>query len=95
MTPLQQLRKYGHWDMRMGFFPGCYRFQKNNVFHFYGVIAAKKILRKKAVLYIGVAQKEYVTIHIEKWVGKARAVAIKGYGTGTLDSIQCEWYTLV
>ncbi len=42
MTPLQQLRKYGYWDMTDGFFPGCYVYFKNNQVHFYGVIAAKK-----------------------------------------------------
>jgi hypothetical protein len=78
------------------FFPGCFRFIKNGSIFFYGVIACKRVSRsKKAVVYIGVGPREYMTLHIPKWFGKAKAVIIKGSGKGNIDAIECETYTLI
>jgi DNA polymerase III alpha subunit len=97
LSPIQQLRKYGYWDMSdNSFFPGCFRFIKNGSIFFYGVIACKRVSRsKKAVVYIGVGPREYMTLHIPKWFGKAKAVIIKGSGKGNIDAIECETYTLI
>lgn len=93
MTALQQLRKFGTWDMSEGFFPGCYIYHKNGHTHFYGLIAAKKTYSKKAALYIGVGD-QYFMVRIEKWYGKSKCVAIRGMGIGMKD-IQCLEYQLI
>lgn len=97
MSPIQQLRKYGYWDMSdKSFFPGCVRFNKNDKIYFYGVIACKRVYRsKRAMVYIGIGPNDYMTLHIPKWFGKAKAVIIKGSGKGTKESIECDSYTLI
>jgi hypothetical protein len=50
---------------------------------------------KRAMVYIGVGPNDYMTLHIPKWFGKAKAVIIKGSGKGTKESIECDSYTLI
>jgi predicted transcriptional regulator len=97
MTPLQQLRTFGYWNMSdKVFFPGCYRFIKNNRVHFYGVIAVKRVYRsRRAMVYIGIAPQQYMTLLIPKWFGKAKCVIISGSGIGTIDEIECDSYKLL
>lgn len=100
LTPLQQVRKFGTWDMNEGFFPGCYVYYKNGQTHFYGLLASKKTYSKKAILYIGVGE-TYLTIRIDKWYGKSKCVAIRGVGMsicgidGYENDIQCSEYQLI
>jgi len=70
---------------------------KNGQIHFYGVIAARKILkgRKSAALYIGVGPQQYTNLFVDKWYGKYKTVIIKGVGTGTKEAIQVENYQLI
>jgi hypothetical protein len=81
--------------MKLGFFPGCYFYYKNQQVFFYGIIASKKVIHSKAILYIGVASQQYVTIRIDKWYSKSKTVAVRGYGTGTKYTIDCIHYQLL
>jgi Bacterial DNA polymerase III alpha NTPase domain/Type III restriction enzyme, res subunit/Bacterial DNA polymerase III alpha subunit finger domain len=96
LSDIQHLRKLGYWNMEGNrFFPDCCLYFKNEQIHFYGVIAARKIIHKKAILYIGVGPQKFVTLRISKWFGKSKTSIIKGYGTGTKDVIDCIYYQLL
>jgi DNA polymerase III alpha subunit len=96
VTALQSMRKLGYWKMKDGFYPDCHLYFKNQQVHFYGIIAARKVIRNTiAILYIGIGPQRYVTVRIKKWYGKAKTVSIRGYGTGNSEIIDCIHYTLV
>ena len=71
-------------------------YRKNDRVYFYGVIATKRVYRsKRAMVYLGIAKRQYITVNIPKWFGKAKCVIVKGSGIGTLDTIECDSYQLV
>ena len=48
LKPCEQLKKYGYWIIKeKEFFPGCYMFIKDNVYHFNGIIASTRMIKNK------------------------------------------------
>jgi len=46
LTPLDQLKKYGYWIIKnKEFFPGCYMFMKDGLYHFNGIIASSRMIK--------------------------------------------------
>ena len=100
---LQQLKKYGCWDMKNDTFYGnCYAYYKtiNNerICNFKGLIAASRVLsygkNKRIVLFIGVGKKKYIEIIISgKFYYDSRHIIVRGKGKeinklyGTLDCL--------
>ena len=56
------------------FFPGCYYYKNDNIYHFNGIIASMRLKNnpnskektKYAMIYIGVDSKKYIQVNIDK-----------------------------
>tara|TARA_B000000557_G_C20510834_1_gene332069 strand:- start:14 stop:421 length:408 start_codon:yes stop_codon:yes gene_type:complete len=66
LTQVEQLKRFGYWNMIKGkFFPNCYFYKKNDVYYYGGLIASLRILdlkEKKIVSSIGVAPGVYIEL---------------------------------
>ena len=85
-SPLEQLQKYGYWNMKDdSFFPDCYGVIHNEYYHFMGVIASSRILRygkkRNLILFVGIGKQEYIEITVKgKFKFDSQIVIIKGKG---------------
>ncbi len=96
--PIQQLRKYGTWDMLDDtFMERCYYFYQEPYYYFQGLIANSRSMNygknKKLILFVGVEKKKYIEVIV---VGNikfdSRKVMIKGKGKLTnklYSTIEC------
>ena len=73
LTPIEQLRDFGYWDMKTDyFFPGCYYFKNKNNYVIKGIIASSRMIsrgkKNVLVLFIGYNKGKYceVTINYPK-----------------------------
>ncbi len=69
LTPIEQLRTYGYWDMKSDrFFPGCYYFKNDNNYVIKGIIASSRMLskgkKKTLILFIGYNKNKYCEVTI-------------------------------
>ena len=70
LTPYEQLKQYGYWDLnKYYFFPGCYFYYENDIYFFKGVIASLRVIHNKIpqyIFYIGVGPGSYKEIIVNK-----------------------------
>ena len=64
---MQQLQKYGTWNMKDdSFMEGCYFFYQSPYYHFCGLIANSRSLNygriKKLILFVGVEKNKYIEV---------------------------------
>ena len=85
--PLEQLKKFGFWDMdEYEFFPNCYGFTNGSGFYiFRGIIASSKMLSygksKKLLVFVGVDKNKYIEVLITgRFKYTSQNVIIKGMG---------------
>jgi len=86
IPPIEQLRKYGYWDMKGDeFYHDCYCFENNGFYIFKGLIASSRIINfgktKKIAFFIGISKNKYIDVIVNnnyKYNGKS--VLIKGKG---------------
>ena len=69
LTPIEQLRDFGYWDMKTDyFFPGCYYFKNKNNYVIKGIIASSRMIsrgkKNVLVLFIGYNKGKYCEITI-------------------------------
>ena len=87
LRQLDQLRKYGYWEMKTDkFFPGCYFYKKTEEeYYFSGIIASLKIFagknKYKAVLFICVGKNKYIEIVSHDTYYNKKFIGIKGRAT--------------
>ena len=86
LTQIEELKKYGYWTIKTDkFFPDCYYYSDNNIYHFRGLIASSKFRKyknkQKLIIFAGVLKGIYIEIEI---IGDIyydlKKVIIKGYG---------------
>ena len=70
INKLEQLRKYGYWNMEDElFFPNCYHFNSNGYEIFRGLIASSRTLNynknKQLIVFVGVEKQKYIEIVIK------------------------------
>ena len=70
INKLEQLRKYGYWNMEDElFFPNCYHFNSNGYEIFRGLIASSRTLNynknKQLIVFVGVDKQKYIEIVIK------------------------------
>ena len=73
LTPVDQLKQFGYWDMKTdNFFPGCYFFKNKNNYVIRGIIASSRIIsrgkKKILIMFIGYDKGKYceVTVNYPK-----------------------------
>jgi len=66
LTQVEQLTRYGYWDMKPGeFFPGSYFYKKDDVYYFGGLIASLRVLdwkKRTIVSSVGVGPGKYIEL---------------------------------
>ena len=66
LTQVEQLTRYGYWNMKHDeFFPGCYFYKKDNVYYFGGLIASLRVLdwkKRVIVCSVGVGSGKYIEL---------------------------------
>ena len=83
---MQQLQKYGTWNMKDdSFMEGCYFFYQSPYYHFCGLIANSRSLNygktKKLILYVGVEKNKYIEVIVTGNIKyNSQKVMIKGKG---------------
>ena len=82
---LNQLKKYGYWNMKTDdFFENCYYFQSNGYYIFKGLIAASRTLNykyKKLVLFVWIGKNKYIEVVKSNFNNfDSRKVIVKGKG---------------
>jgi len=64
-SPLEQVKRYGYWEVKdESFFPNCSFQLKDNEYHVQGIIASVRNIRNLLILHVGVAPKHYIELHI-------------------------------
>lgn len=88
--PLQQLKKLGYWNMTMNeFFPGCYLYSNNNIYHFKGLIASSRTLRNGiTIIFLGVDKQKYIEISAKN-INTDKKVGYIGKGRMNEGIIEC------
>ena len=73
LTPVDQLKQFGYWDMKTdNFFPGCYFFKNKNNYVIRGIIASSRMIsrgkKKILIMFIGYDKGKYceVTVNYPK-----------------------------
>ena len=104
LTPIEQLRTYGYWDMKSDkFFPGCYYFKNDNNYVIKGIIASSRMLskgkKKCLVLFIGYNKGNYCEMTINNPNGfNGKIIGVKSTCKCTdkiqqcYESIHCEFF---
>jgi len=69
LTPVEQLKQFGYWDMKTDkFFPGCYYFKNKNNHVIKGIIASSRLIsrgkKKILIMFIGYDRGKYCEITI-------------------------------
>ena len=100
-TQIQQLKKFGFWDMthtQDTFYKNCYYFKTNEFYIFRGLIASSRTLsygkNKTNIIFIGVSKNQYIEIVVNGNIYyNAQKVLVKGKGKLTnklYNTITCE-----
>ena len=96
--PLQQLKKYGTWDMiDDSFMEGCYFHYQNPYYYFKGLIANSRSIHygktKKIILLVGVEKQKYIEVIITGNIKfNAKKIIVKGKGRMTNElysTVEC------
>ena len=95
----EHLQRFGVWDISNGhFYPNCYGYYRNNIYHFRGLIAQTKVLTNTIIVFLGVGIKKYIEIIIKNHrfnKNNFTKFGIKGYGKlldNNILSIECIRY---
>lgn len=97
-TPVEQMRRFGFWDMTdRQFFPDCYfRTTSSSMIEFKGLIASSRLLhaknnRYRLILFIGTAPQHYVeiTCHLSRPLPVSKYIGIEGIGRMTDPYLSC------
>ena len=69
LTPVEQLKQFGYWDMKTdNFFPGCYFFKNKNNFVIKGIIASSRLIsrgkKRILVMFVGYNKGKYCEITV-------------------------------
>lgn len=96
-TSKEELYKYGYWNMKHGrFFPNCYLLNRNNIYHFRGLIASSRCIKKGnsriKVMLICVNVGKFIEIISENTNG-AKKMIVKG--KATLDKKEFDIYKAI
>jgi hypothetical protein len=80
----EHFNKYGIWNLKLNhFYPKCYGFIQNNIYHFKGLIASIKALQNIIIYCISIAPNKYIEIIIDnkkKHFTSFKSKEIKGIG---------------
>jgi superfamily II DNA or RNA helicase len=80
----EHFSKYGIWNFKLNYFyPKCYGFIQNNIYHFKGLIASIKVLQNIIIYCICIAPNKYIEIIIDnkkKHFNSFKSKGIKGIG---------------
>ena len=73
LTPIEQLKQFGYWDMKNdNFFPNCYFFKNDNNYVIKGIIASSRLIsrgkKRILIMFIGYSKGKYceVTVNYPK-----------------------------
>ena len=95
LTPVEQLRTYGYWDMKTdSFLPGCYYFKNDNNYVIKGIIGSSRMLskgkKKTLVLFIGYNKGNYCELTINNPIGfNGKVIGVKSTSKNIDEIQQC------
>lgn len=82
LTQVEQLTRYGYWDMKPGeFFPGCYFYKKDEGYYFGGLIASLRVLdwkKRTIVSSVGVGPGKYIELTTTGVFYNSKYYGVKG-----------------
>ena len=94
-SKLDQLRRFGHWQMKDNTFPeGCYMFERNEgKFAFSGIIASLRVIdygtENTIAICISPGPGQYVNITVKTKYFKPSTIGIKGTAVATDKAARC------
>ena len=96
--PIEQLKKYGYWNMKDDtFFDNCYFIKNSGFYNFRGLIASSRTIKNKnkrnLVLFVGVEKGKFIEVIIKgNYKFTSQNVIVKGRGVMTnklYTTIEC------